>query len=206
VTWSVRIKNSARKDLRRIDPDDRGRLVSVIDDLAANPYRGVASRAISSVCVGSESAPIESSTNSATPNWWCSSYESPTAAGSTAEVLAEELRRRRRRLRVSVGPVAAVKTVPARVKPRCRSEALLAQDLVETRRMTRGPASLMKPRVHVLVLESALVPGLIRRLNRFTAEVLAKQTFDLEEIACRHVGAVELEELQLQIAQRCGRS
>jgi mRNA interferase RelE/StbE len=40
VSWSVRIKNSARKELRRIDTTDRLRLVEAIDGLAENPYRG----------------------------------------------------------------------------------------------------------------------------------------------------------------------
>ncbi len=40
MSWSIRIKNSARKDLRRIAPGDRSRLVAAIDGLAENPYRG----------------------------------------------------------------------------------------------------------------------------------------------------------------------
>jgi len=40
VSWSVRIKNSARKELRRIDTTDRRRLVEAIDGLAENPHRG----------------------------------------------------------------------------------------------------------------------------------------------------------------------
>ncbi len=40
MSWSVQIKNSARKDLRRIDHGDRMRLVTAIDGLAENPYRG----------------------------------------------------------------------------------------------------------------------------------------------------------------------
>ena len=40
MSWSLRIKNSAHKDLRRITAADRGRLVTVIDSLAENPYRG----------------------------------------------------------------------------------------------------------------------------------------------------------------------
>lgn len=42
MSWSIRIKNSARKDLRRIDAGDRVRLVTAIDGLAENPYRGSA--------------------------------------------------------------------------------------------------------------------------------------------------------------------
>ena len=42
MSWSVRIKNSARKELRRITGDDRRRLISAIDGLAENPYRGSA--------------------------------------------------------------------------------------------------------------------------------------------------------------------
>lgn len=40
MSWSVRIKNSARKDLRRVAGTDRERLVLAIDNLAENPYRG----------------------------------------------------------------------------------------------------------------------------------------------------------------------
>lgn len=42
MSWSIRIKSSARKDLRRIDARDRARLVGAIDGLAENPYRGSA--------------------------------------------------------------------------------------------------------------------------------------------------------------------
>ena len=42
MSWSVRIKNSARKELRRITGSDRHRLISAIDGLAENPYRGSA--------------------------------------------------------------------------------------------------------------------------------------------------------------------
>ena len=42
MSWSVRIKNSARKELRRITGSDRHRLISAIDRLAENPYRGSA--------------------------------------------------------------------------------------------------------------------------------------------------------------------
>lgn len=40
MSWSIQIKASARKDLRRIDPPDRQRLIATIDSLAAHPYRG----------------------------------------------------------------------------------------------------------------------------------------------------------------------
>lgn len=40
MSWSLRIKNSARKELRRIHRVDRLRLVAAIDGLAENPYRG----------------------------------------------------------------------------------------------------------------------------------------------------------------------
>ena len=40
MSWSVRIKKSAREDLRRVDAGDRVRLVAAIDDLAERPYRG----------------------------------------------------------------------------------------------------------------------------------------------------------------------
>lgn len=42
MSWSVRIKNSARKELRRITDADRRRLILAIDGLAENPYRGSA--------------------------------------------------------------------------------------------------------------------------------------------------------------------
>ena len=42
MSWSVRIKNSARKELRRITGSDRHRLISAIDRLAEHPYRGSA--------------------------------------------------------------------------------------------------------------------------------------------------------------------
>ena len=42
MSWSIRIKSSARKDLRRIDARDRMRLAAAIDGLAENPYRGSA--------------------------------------------------------------------------------------------------------------------------------------------------------------------
>lgn len=40
MSWSVKIKNSAAKDLRKIDATARQRLVIAIDGLAENPYRG----------------------------------------------------------------------------------------------------------------------------------------------------------------------
>jgi len=40
VSWSVRIKNSAAKELHRLRAADRSRLVGAIDGLAENPYSG----------------------------------------------------------------------------------------------------------------------------------------------------------------------
>jgi len=42
VGFSIRIKQSAAKALAGIDKKDRLRLVSAIDELAENPYRGSA--------------------------------------------------------------------------------------------------------------------------------------------------------------------
>ena len=42
VGFSIRIKQSAAKDLAGIHKNDRLRLVSAIDELAKNPYRGSA--------------------------------------------------------------------------------------------------------------------------------------------------------------------
>lgn len=42
MTYSVRIKASAAKDLARIDASDRERLVLAIDDLARKPHVGTA--------------------------------------------------------------------------------------------------------------------------------------------------------------------
>ena len=40
MTWPVRIKQNALKELSRIAKTDRRRIVSAIDDLPAIPYRG----------------------------------------------------------------------------------------------------------------------------------------------------------------------
>ena len=40
MSWSIRIKDSARKDLGRITKKERLRLVDAIDGLTNNPYRG----------------------------------------------------------------------------------------------------------------------------------------------------------------------
>ena len=37
VSWSIKIKGSAAKALRRMDPQTRGRLIEVIDGLAMEP-------------------------------------------------------------------------------------------------------------------------------------------------------------------------
>ncbi|MEM6457541.1 MAG: type II toxin-antitoxin system RelE/ParE family toxin [Acidobacteriota bacterium] len=42
MTWSVKIKRSAAKELRSIAEADRTRLIAAIDALAAEPYRGTA--------------------------------------------------------------------------------------------------------------------------------------------------------------------
>jgi mRNA interferase RelE/StbE len=42
VGFSIRVKQSAAKALAGIDKQDRLRLVSAIDELAENPYRGSA--------------------------------------------------------------------------------------------------------------------------------------------------------------------
>lgn len=42
MSWSVRIKRSALKELSQITQADRRRLVTAIDGLADNPYRGSA--------------------------------------------------------------------------------------------------------------------------------------------------------------------
>ena len=40
MSYSIRIKRSAAKELRRLPPDDRGRLVAAIDRLADEPLAG----------------------------------------------------------------------------------------------------------------------------------------------------------------------
>lgn len=40
MSWSVRIKRSAAKSLRKIQPHDRRRLISTIDSLATEPHAG----------------------------------------------------------------------------------------------------------------------------------------------------------------------
>jgi len=40
VSYSLRIKGSARKDLERIHPPDRERLLEAIDRLRENPHQG----------------------------------------------------------------------------------------------------------------------------------------------------------------------
>lgn len=40
MAWSIRIKASAAKTLRKIDPPQRRRLVSAIDRLASEPHAG----------------------------------------------------------------------------------------------------------------------------------------------------------------------
>jgi len=42
MQWSVKIKQSALKELSRITKSDRLRIVAAIDDLGLNPYRGSA--------------------------------------------------------------------------------------------------------------------------------------------------------------------
>ena len=42
MSWSVKIKQSALKELSRISKPDRLRIVVGIDQLALNPYRGTA--------------------------------------------------------------------------------------------------------------------------------------------------------------------
>ena len=42
MSWSVRIKQSALKELSHIEKADRQRIATAIDDLAANPYKGSA--------------------------------------------------------------------------------------------------------------------------------------------------------------------
>jgi mRNA interferase RelE/StbE len=42
MSWSIRIKQSALKDLKRIDKTHRLRVVSAIEALRENPYRGSA--------------------------------------------------------------------------------------------------------------------------------------------------------------------
>lgn len=42
MSYSIRIKASARKELRRIAPDERARVIAAIDDLAHHPHRGSA--------------------------------------------------------------------------------------------------------------------------------------------------------------------
>ena len=42
MTWSVRIKQTALKELSKIAKADRRRIVRAIDDLPTNPFRGSA--------------------------------------------------------------------------------------------------------------------------------------------------------------------
>ncbi len=42
MPYSIRIKNSADKELQRVNPQDRIRIVTAIDRLKENPYLGVA--------------------------------------------------------------------------------------------------------------------------------------------------------------------
>ena len=42
MSWSVRIKQSALKELSHIEKADRQWIATAIDDLAANPYKGSA--------------------------------------------------------------------------------------------------------------------------------------------------------------------
>jgi mRNA interferase RelE/StbE len=40
MSWSVKIKRSALKELRRVSKPDRVRIAAAIDGLAKNPYQG----------------------------------------------------------------------------------------------------------------------------------------------------------------------
>lgn len=42
MSWSIKIKSSASKELRRIVRPDRSRLIAAIDDLSENPHQGKA--------------------------------------------------------------------------------------------------------------------------------------------------------------------